>query len=131
MPSSLRSSHHRRYIERALAEVEADRARARDEIDVEQVLEQMRSPDEDVRVRALRACCPCHVPWEIFERVRKPAQRLRRDPSARVRAVALHLEEDARCIAAMEAQVARMEEHEADVADYAYRSRERRRRRRR
>jgi HEAT repeat protein len=98
------------YMARKLAEVEAERACAVGAGDVACLLEELRSPDEQVRARAVRAVCPCRMPWEVFEQLRKPVQRLRRDPSPAVRRLALHAEEDARMVAALEALRERAED---------------------
>jgi hypothetical protein len=63
----------------------------------------MRSPDEQVRAKAVRQVCPCRLPWEAFYQVRAEAKRLQHDPSPLVRARARHVEEDARELAALEA----------------------------
>lgn len=117
------SNSRRQHIERGLARVERDRCRPLTEADMARLITQMSSDDEEVRAAALRRSCPCHVPWEAFELLRKPAQRLRRDPSPVVRALALHLEDDAREIAAMEAELARMRDRDDDMTDYRFRSR--------
>jgi hypothetical protein len=66
--------------------------------------------------------CPCRLPWDIFQQLRKAAKRLQQDPSPLVRRHALHVEEDARMIASLEA----LQEHLEAEADEA--SGERRRR---
>ena len=55
----------------------------------------LRSPDEQARVKALHAVCPCAAGYQLYEQLRDEVRRLQKDPSARVRAVALHVEEDA------------------------------------
>ncbi len=113
-------------MERELARVEADRASQEwSDEDVNRILRQMQSPDAQARAAAVRSSCPCHVPWHVFDRLRKPAQRLRKDPSPEVRALALHLEEDARLVANFEADLDRAADREDDLADYASRSRRR------
>ncbi len=89
-------------MQRALARVEQDR---REPVDVAELLACYGSEEADVRAGALRRSCPCHVPWDVYEQVRKRALRLRRDPDPRVRALANHLEEDARMIRLFEARV--------------------------
>jgi hypothetical protein len=74
------------------------------------MLVEMQSPDERIRAQAVRQICPCRLPWDTFYQVRKAAQRLQHDPSPLVRANALHVEEDAREIAALEALRERMVE---------------------
>jgi hypothetical protein len=105
------------YMERKLAHVEAQRAHPASAADLARLLAELQSPDERVRARAVRQVCPCRLPWEVFRRVRKAAQRLRHDPSALVRANARHVEEDAREIEALEAlreRVAERAEREVD-----------------
>ena len=64
-------------------------------IDVERVLADIRSEDETVRARAVRSLCPCRSGWGPFEQHIHLIQKLCKDPSALVRAAALHLFEDA------------------------------------
>ena len=121
------SKSQRQHIERALASVEADRAaNPLNDADIDSLIGDMSSPDAAVRAAALRQSCPCHVSWDAFERLRKPAQRLRRDPDSEVRRVALHLEEDARELVEMAAQLERMRDgDEAAETRRAARSRRR------
>jgi predicted transcriptional regulator len=91
------------YMERKLAGVEAQRSCPPSPAELAHVLASMQSPDEHVRAQAVRQVCPCHLPWDLFGQVRKAAQRLQHDPSPLVRANALHVAEDAREIAALEA----------------------------
>ena len=105
------------YMARKLAEVQAERACAAGAGDVARLLEELRSPDEQVRARAVREVCPCRLPWEVFEQLRKPVQRLRRDPSPVVRRLALHAEEDARMVAELEALRERAEELSENADD--------------
>jgi hypothetical protein len=63
----------------------------------------LRSPDEQARVEALHAVCPCGAGYRLYEQLRDEVRRLQKDPSARVRAVALHVEEDAGRIEEIEA----------------------------
>lgn len=105
------------YMQRKLACVEAKRSRSPGAADIERLLAEMRSPDEGVRAQAVREACPCRLPWDVFRQVRPAAKRLQRDPSPLVRANALHVEEDAREIAAMEALHEWIAEHEEDVED--------------
>ena len=111
------SKNHRQYIETALARVEEERRHGATLDDVPRLLEQYKSPDGSVRARALRQSCPCHVSWEVYERVRKDALRLRKDPSPEVRAIANHLEEDARVLLSMEAALARYIDGEEEAME--------------
>ena len=63
--------------------------------DMERLLPDLQSPDEEVRGDAVRALCPCHVGWEVFEGHVGDVLRLLRDRSRGVRAQALHVFEDA------------------------------------
>jgi hypothetical protein len=67
------------------------------------VLGGLRSPDEQARVEALHAICPCAAGYQLYEQLRGEVRRLQKDPSPRVRAVALHVEEDAGRIEEIEA----------------------------
>ena len=63
--------------------------------EVESLLPDLRSPDEEARGEAVRAFCPCHAGWEAFESHVGEVMRMLRDPSRAVRAHALHVFEDA------------------------------------
>ena len=71
--------------------------------DPEAVLAQLRSADEQVRVQALHRVCPCAAGFLVYERFRAEVKRLQKDPSPAVRAAALHVEQDACEIEAIEA----------------------------
>jgi hypothetical protein len=101
-------------MDRKLAAVAQKRSHAACAPDVERLLAEMQSPDEHTRAQAVRQVCPCRLPWDIFNQLRKAAQRLQHDPSPLVRAHARHVEEDAREIAALEAlreRLAESDEH--------------------
>jgi hypothetical protein len=100
------------YMERKLACVEKRRSRAAATLEIEHVLQQMRSPDEQDRAQAVRQVCPCHVPWDVYFAMRKNASRLKQDPSPLVRANAWHVEEDAHELAALEALQEQLAERE-------------------
>src|SRR5262249_46440447 len=89
------------HMEQLVAEVERRRS-GYAEADVERLLAEMQSPDEEARARAVREICPCRMPWEVFDRLRRAAKRLQKDPSPLVRANALHIEQDAREVASTE-----------------------------
>jgi hypothetical protein len=112
-------------MERKLACVEAKRLRSPGAADIGRILAEMRSSDEQVRAQAVREVCPCRMPWETFGQVRQAAKRLQHDPSPLVRASALHVEEDAREIAALEALREWMAEHGEDVVKTTHRPRKR------
>ena len=66
--------------------------------DHERLLMEVQSPEVPevaVRVKALRALCPCHAGWERFEQYMDIVERLKKDTSPVVRAIALHVFEDA------------------------------------
>ncbi len=117
------------YMERKLACVEEKRSHPPDAADIARILAEMQSADDRVRAQAVREVCPCRMSWDVFAHVRKAAQRLRNDPSPLVRANALHVEEDAREIAALESLRERLAEHEEGVAE-AVHGRDRRDKRR-
>jgi hypothetical protein len=104
-------------MEGKLAEVERHRSRPVGEADVERILAGLRSEDELTRAHAVREICPCRMPWEVFDRLRKAARLLRKDPSPMVRANALHVEEDAREVASLEALAERLQEWEEREED--------------
>ncbi len=65
------------------------------DVDERRLSEELRSPDEAVRAKAVRSLCPCHAGWELFERHVGAVSRLGHDASRRVRAEALHVFLDA------------------------------------
>ena len=71
--------------------------------DLAAVLGGLRSPDEHSRVEALHAVCPCAAGYQLYAQLRDEVRRLQKDPSPRVRAVALHVEDDAGRIEEIEA----------------------------
>jgi hypothetical protein len=75
--------------------------------DPDVLLAQLRSPDEETRVTALHRVCPCAAGFRVYERFRCEVKRLQKDPSPRVRAAALHVEEDACLIEQLEANLDR------------------------
>jgi len=74
------------------------------------LLAQLRSPGEHVRVKALHRVCPCGAGFVVYERFRSEVKRLQKDPSPRVRAAALHAEQDACLIEELDARLDRAEE---------------------
>jgi len=74
------------------------------------MLAQLRAPDEEARVKALHRVCPCGAGFGVYERFRGEVKRLQKDPSPRVRAAALHVEQDACLIEELEANLDRAEE---------------------
>ena len=78
--------------------------------DLEAVLTQLRSADEDARVKALHRVCPCAAGFLVYERFRGEVRRLQKDPSPRVRVAAVHVEQDACLIEELEANLDRAAE---------------------
>ena len=105
------------YAEHVIAHVQERRSRPFGGADLARILAELESPDEVVRARAVRQVCPCRVSWEVFDRLRKVAQQMQRDPSPLVRANARHVEEDAREVRALEALWEQLHEAEEE-ADY-------------
>jgi len=64
-------------------------------LDLDQLLLDLRSPDENIRGRAVRLLCPCHAGWTLFEQHIDLVNQLKKDPSPTVRAHALHVFQDA------------------------------------
>jgi hypothetical protein len=112
----------RAYMERKLACMEHKRSPAVSSADIARLLAEMQSPDEGTRAQAVRQVCPCRLPWEAFGQLRKAAQRLQHDPSPLVRAQALHIEEDARELEALEALRERLAENDELLEAAARRS---------
>ena len=104
-------------MERHLANVERRRSRPVSAADIERILIDMQSVDEVTRANAVREICPCRMPWEVFDRLRRAAKPLQKDPSPLVRANARHIEEDAREVASMEALSEKLQEWEENEAD--------------
>jgi hypothetical protein len=106
-------------MERHLAEVERRRSQSIGEADIQRILADMHSEDEVTRANAVRQICPCRMPWEVFDRLRKAAKPLQKDPSPLVRANALHIEEDAREVASLEALSERLQEWEESKTSHS------------
>ena len=70
----------------------------------------LRSPDERTRIKALHTICPCAAGYPLYEQFRGEVKRLRKEPSPRVRATALHVEHDACQIEQIEAGLDRAQE---------------------
>jgi hypothetical protein len=100
------------HVEGMVAEVERHRARPFSEADLQRLLADIESPDELTRMRAVRDICPCRMPWEVFDRLRRAAKGLQKDPSPLVRANARHVEEDARHVASVESLSERYQEYQ-------------------
>ena len=74
------------------------------------LLTQLRDLDDEVRVKALHRVCPCGAGFRVYERFRGEVKRLQEDPIPRVRAAALHVEQDACLIEELEARLDRAAE---------------------
>jgi hypothetical protein len=74
------------------------------------VLARLRSPDPQVRLRALHGICPCAAGFPLYERFHAEVSRLQKDPNPGVRGAALHVEHDAREIETIEAGLDRAAE---------------------
>lgn len=64
-------------------------------VDKTRLLSDLQSSDETVRLNAARSLCPCRAGWEVFEQYMGIVAGMKKDPSPEVRAVALHLFQDA------------------------------------
>ena len=85
--------------------------------DADVLLAQLRSADEEVQVKALHRVCPCGAGFVVYERFRSEVKWLQKDPSPRVRAAALHAEQDACLIEELDARLDRAEEQGWRYAD--------------
>jgi hypothetical protein len=63
--------------------------------DIRRVEAELEVTDEALRGDAVRALCPCHAGWDLFEQHVGDVFRALRDPSRVVRRHALHVFEDA------------------------------------
>lgn len=64
-------------------------------VDTDTVRSGLESPDDQVRLRALRQCCPCRSGYSVYEAFRSEVWRLRKDPHPEIRRLALHIEHEA------------------------------------
>lgn len=108
----LRSRYEIAHLQHFVATVESERSRSDWDGEVERILLEMKSSDDETRARAVREICPCRMPWEAFYRLRKAAKRLQHDPNSKVAAAALHVEVDARQVAMSEGRIELMREHQ-------------------
>jgi hypothetical protein len=91
------------------------------------VLAQLRSPDAQVRVKALHSMCPCAAGFPLYEHFRGAVKLLQKDPDPGVRAAALHVEHDACEIEMIEAGLDRADEQGWRYSDADWVSKHRRR----
>ena len=61
-------------------------------------------------MKALHRVCPCGAGFVVYERFRSEVKRLQKDPCPRVRAAALHAEQDACLIEQLETRLAQAAE---------------------
>jgi hypothetical protein len=110
------SNGDRRRFERTLAEVEKDRSKPLAATEIAALISLYGSPDPAIRADALRRSCSCHVPWEVYYKLRDAALQLRNDPDARVRSIAEHLEDDAGMLRNFETRVDALAERDEKVS---------------
>jgi len=123
------SRYERAHIEHFVQTADEERAQPFTEADVERILKEMHDDDAVIRAKAVRQICPCRVPWDVFQRLRKQAKSLQHDPSPLVAANARHIEVDAKRVAGFESKLEQIQDYEED-ADPASRQDGRKRRKR-
>jgi hypothetical protein len=84
----------KKYRRRILRTSEKQQSPARD-FDLNRIMAEAVSEDEETRARAVRNLCPCRVGWDSFEEGMEVVNKMRKDPSLEVRRQALHVFEDA------------------------------------
>jgi hypothetical protein len=78
------------------------------------ILEELRSPDEDVRARAVRRVCPCRAGFDLpYEQV---AFLVQNDPSATVRDAAAHVLTESCELTEREVRAERVGERQEEAA---------------
>lgn len=97
---SVREKKHRHRVLR-FQERDPERAKAL-EPNVNQIVADFKAPDEAARGKAVRQVCPCRMGWETFQETMPDLRKMIKDPSAYVRAQAVHVFEDAFQIQRME-----------------------------
>jgi hypothetical protein len=90
--------------------------------DYERLLADMQSADVAVRAKAVHSTCPCTNGWGGFEKLMDIVAKLKKDPSPAVRAIALHVFQDA-----AETQSSGLQTHRAEVTNEFLRTRRRHR----
>jgi hypothetical protein len=113
----LRSRYEIAHVEHFVQTVERARSGADWETEAARIIAGMQSGDDETRARAVREICPCRMPWQMFNRLRKAAKRLQHDPNPTVAANARHIEVDAKLVMAMEGSLERILERDGSVAD--------------
>ena len=98
----VREKKHHHRVQRTL-ERNPERAKAL-EPDVHQIVADFKAPDEAARGKAVRQVCPCRMGWEVFQDTMEPLRKMTKDPSAYVRAQALHVFQDAFQMQSMESR---------------------------
>jgi hypothetical protein len=126
----VRSPGHIAHIEHFVQTVEGARSGADWEVEANRIADEMQSADAEVRARAVREICPCKMPWQVFNRLRKAAKRLQHDSDPKVAKNARHIEVDAKQVMTMEGSLERIRERMESVDDERARSSLKRRRER-
>src|SRR5262245_19041655 len=108
------SRHERAHVEFFVRTVEEQRSEKSASGEVERILAELRSTDENIRARAVREICPCRMPMDVFFQLRKAAKQLQKDPSPLVGANAFHIEKDFDCVTRYEAQYDALQERDAE-----------------
>lgn len=108
----------REYLKQTLNRVAEDRQHGADADDIPRLLDELSSPDQDLRASALREICPCHMSWDVFLQLRKSVQLLRSDPYENIREIAYHIEEDASHLEQLEALRENLDEVDDDEEEY-------------
>src|SRR5438128_1166780 len=63
--------------------------------DLDRLVAEAHSADEEARAKAVRNLCPCRIGWEGFQQGMPAVAKARKDASAEVRRQALHVFQDA------------------------------------
>jgi hypothetical protein len=122
-----RSAGERAHTAHFVRTKDRERPAAVPESFVQRILADMESPDDAARARAVREICPCRMPWDVFERLRRAAKRLQHDPNPIVAANARHIEVDARAVAMHEGAFDQVQEQEDAATEHHPRPERRRR----
>jgi hypothetical protein len=62
--------------------------------ELDRIMEELRSPEERVRAKAVSKVCPCRMGWEGYQRAMEVVDALRKDASPLVRGAAKHVVEE-------------------------------------
>ena len=77
----------------------------------------LHADDAATRARAVRSLCPCRVGWASYEEHALELERLAKDDDPKVRAIALHIREDAAILEIRADKAERSAEAEARRAE--------------